>query len=146
MKHRTPPKPLSYDTAPKGTCRWCGRAIFDKKNQPRLRAHWHPECVDAYKLIFWPGVTRKAVWKRDKGVCNSCGHQCARKYNDVWHMDHIKPLIESLGDISFWKLPNLQTLCQPCHHAKTGAEATQRAAARAVLKEKKPTRKRKPKA
>lgn len=130
MDHRIPPKPTSYDSAPKGTCRWCNTPILGKTGKPNVRASWHPKCVNEYKLIHWPGVTRRAVFKRDRGVCASCGHQCARKGKDVWHMDHIKPLIESLGDLKFWKLPNLQTLCQRCHFAKTGREATARAEAR----------------
>jgi 5-methylcytosine-specific restriction endonuclease McrA len=51
-------------------------------------------------------------------------------------MDHIKPLIAANGDISYWQLPNLQTLCTPCHTAKTSQEATERAAKRKLLKEK----------
>lgn len=134
MKHRTPPKPPYFDSAPKGTCRWCNGDILKNTGERNTRANWHPKCVQEYKLIFWPAVTRRAVFKRDKGLCAKCGHQCARKYNDVWHLDHIKPLVESQGDISYWGLDNLQTLCQPCHKAKTGAEATARAAARKARK------------
>lgn len=130
MDHRKPPKPKSYDTAPKGTCRWCNKKIIGKNGKQSLRASWHPKCVTEYKLIHWPGVTRRAVFKRDRGICATCGHQCGRKGKDVWHMDHIKPLIESEGDLSYWKLGNLQTLCQRCHFAKTGREATARAEAR----------------
>lgn len=130
--HRTPPKPLSYDTADPGQCRWCGESILKADGSTNKRAKWHPKCVMEYKLIHWPKETRRAVYKRDKGVCAKCGHNCARKYSDVWHLDHIQPLIESQGNLDFWKLPNLQTLCQPCHHAKTGSEATERAARRRV--------------
>jgi 5-methylcytosine-specific restriction endonuclease McrA len=49
-------------------------------------------------------------------------------------MDHIRPLIESLGNIEFWRLSNLQTLCVKCHHAKTGREATARAESRRSIK------------
>lgn len=54
-------------------------------------------------------------------------------------MDHIKPLIEANGDINYWKMGNLQTLCKACHHKKTGEEATHRAEERKqarLLKEK----------
>ena len=105
--------------------------IFKKDGvTPNKRANWHPACVKEYKLIAWPNATRREVWKRDKGVCRTCGHQCARKGTDVWHLDHIKPLIEANGDLNFWKMGNLQTLCSSCHHSKTGREATARAAAR----------------
>lgn len=86
-------------------------------------------------MLFFVGETRKAVWSRDKGKCNKCGKQCARKGEDGWHMDHIKPLIEAHGDLSYWRLPNLQTLCQDCHTKKTSIEATERAAKRRALKE-----------
>jgi 5-methylcytosine-specific restriction endonuclease McrA len=49
-------------------------------------------------------------------------------------MDHIKPLIEAQGDLSFWQMGNLQTLCHPCHTAKTSSEATERAAKRRAAK------------
>lgn len=134
MEHRNPPKPAHYDTAPKGTCRWCGLPILNKKGELSTRAHWHPKCVNDYKLIHWPAVTRKAVFRRDRGLCKSCGHQCSKSGKDVWHMDHITPLIESQGDLKFWKLPNLQTLCQRCHTAKTSREATARAESRRQAK------------
>jgi 5-methylcytosine-specific restriction endonuclease McrA len=50
-------------------------------------------------------------------------------------MDHIKPLIEAQGNLDYWRLTNLQTLCHDCHKKKTGAEATARAVARKTLKE-----------
>lgn len=49
-------------------------------------------------------------------------------------MDHIKPLIESNGNLEYWKMGNLQTLCKSCHHKKTGEEATQRAEERKKAK------------
>lgn len=136
MKHRTPPKPKSYDTASKGTCRWCGNPILKKDGSVNTRAAWHPKCVQEYKLIFWPAVTRRAVWARDKGKCRSCG-VVSPKRGGHWHMDHIKPLIESHGDISFWKMPNLQTLCKSCHTKKTSQEATDRALKKKLEKEQK---------
>ena len=133
--HREPPKPPHYHNPLPGQCRWCGQLIFKADGQTlNKRANWHPACVKEYKLVAWPAVTRRAVFKRDKGVCIKCGHQCAKAGKDVWHLDHIKPLIEAAGDIKYWTLANLQTLCQPCHHAKTGSEATARAEARRAAK------------
>ena len=113
-----------------GTCRWCGTVVLAPNGSPSTRARWHAKCVAAYKLIHWPAVTRRAVKRRDKNVCAGCG-----KKSQKWQMDHIKPLIESNGDLRFWELDNLQTLCEPCHHAKTGQEATARAAVRRAEKE-----------
>jgi hypothetical protein len=129
-EYRKPPKPLHYDTAPKGECRYCGEPII-KNGKPNLRANWHPKCVEAYRLIHFPRDTRRAVWKRDKGLCASCGVLCPKK---AWDLDHRRPLIEAEGRIEFWELPNLQILCKPCHKAKTGAEATARAEARKAAK------------
>lgn len=42
-------------------------------------------------------------------------------------MDHIKPLIEANGNLDYWKMNNLQTLCRSCHTKKTSEEATKRA-------------------
>lgn len=86
-----------------------------------------------YTLLFWPGETRKAVWKRDKGICAECKKQCDKKGVNGWDLDHKIPLIEGDGSLSFWQMPNLQTLCKDCHKAKTGREATERAAKRRAL-------------
>ena len=135
VQHRVPPKPPHYHNPLPGQCRWCGQLIFKKDGTTlNKRANWHPACVKDYKLVAWPNVTRRAVYKRDNGVCKVCGHQCARKGADVWHLDHVKPLIEANGNIDYWKPGNLQTLCQTCHHAKTGTEATARAEARKQAK------------
>lgn len=79
-------------------------------------------------------TTRRAVWRRDKGKCACCGTVCPRKGTPKWHMDHIQPLIEAQGNLDFWRLTNLRTLCSECHKKKTGAEATARAAARRAAK------------
>lgn len=125
--HRIPPKPDWFETTPPGTCRWCNEEVgLTPKGKPS-KSRWHQTCLTEYKLIFWPGATRRAVWKRDTGRCAKCSHICEKKGIDGWHMDHIVPLIESNGDIKYWTLPNLQTLCKRCHAEKTSREATERA-------------------
>lgn len=133
--HRIPPKPPHFDTAPEGTCRWCNVEIgLTKKGKPS-KSRWHAGCVKEYKLLFWPATTRRAVWARDKGRCHECKTLCDKKGKNGWHMDHIVPLIEANGQLSFWQLGNLQTLCKVCHTAKTSQEATNRATQRRILKE-----------
>ncbi len=95
----------------------------------KTRANWHPACLKAYKAIYWPQETRREVWKRDKGQCARCPTRSS-SLRGAWHVDHIRPLIEAHGDLDYWRLPNLATLCHPCHHRKTGEEATARAAKR----------------
>ena len=130
--HRIPPKPVYYDTAPAGDCRYCGQPIYKKDGKINLRAGWHKDCVEEYKLIYWVKETRKAVWKRDRGHCAGCGTKCGLK---GWEMDHHKPLYEANGDITYWHLSNCTTKCHACHKAKTSKEATARAEARAIQKE-----------
>lgn len=133
--HRVPPKPPWFDTVPEGTCKWCNKQIgLTKKGQPS-KSRWHPTCVKEYKLLFWPTTTRRAVLKRDKGVCRGCGVQCSGKGATRWHMDHIQPLIEAQGNMDFWRLGNLQTLCTACHKEKTSREATERAEKRKLKRE-----------
>ena len=131
VSHRKPPLPEGWESPTPGTCKWCGLPIPDK-NGKKSRATWHEACVLAYKLIHWPSVTRRAVWRRDHGRCRSCGVICPR--GSHWHVDHIQPLIQANGDISFWKMPNLQTLCLACHNKKTSLESKARAKARADAK------------
>jgi hypothetical protein len=133
--HRTPPKPPYFDTVPEGTCRWCNQEVGLTPKGKVSKSRWHKACLIQYKLIHWPSSTRRAVFKRDRGVCCQCNTKCG-KNTIPWHMDHRLPLIESQGDINYWKLPNLQTLCSPCHITKTSQEATARAAKRKADKDK----------
>lgn len=133
-KHRIPPTPPHFETAPLGTCRWCNELIGNTARGKVSKARWHVKCVAVYKLLFWPTKTRQAVWRRDSGKCAGCGTICAKKGLPKWHMDHIKPLIEAKGDITYWQMGNLQTLCHPCHTTKTSAEATERAVKRRAAK------------
>lgn len=134
MTHRIPPKPPHFDTAPLGTCRWCNEVISNTKTGKVSKARWHAACIVPYKLIHWPSKTRQAVWRRDHGRCAKCGTICARKGKPTWHMDHIVPLVDCDGDIKYWLMPNLQSLCHPCHKIKTSLEATERAAKRRAAK------------
>lgn len=133
-EHRIPPKPSWFDTVPEGTCRWCGQGVGLTKTGRPSKSRWHSHCFDEYELLFWPSSTRKAVWKRDKGRCANCGTQCDKKGKNGWDLDHKTPLIEADGSLSFWQMPNLQTLCKVCHKAKTSREATERAARRKAEK------------
>jgi 5-methylcytosine-specific restriction endonuclease McrA len=63
------------------------------------------------KLAFPPAV-RRAILKRDKW-CAHCGERRATQ------ADHIKPVAEGGGNT----IENGQGLCDPCHDAKTAAEA-----------------------
>lgn len=137
-EHRKPSLP--FPNAEPGTCKWCGRDVGLTRSGRPSKATWHKKCYRAWKLHAWPSITRKAVWRRDKGICANCGEECAKNRNEArnsglseWHMDHVKPLVEAKGDISYWKLSNLQSLCDTCHKLKTSAEATSRALLRKMF-------------
>lgn len=75
---RTPPTAAVFALhlgRPKGHCRWCGKAI-ERDGILLTRSKWHDECVTEYKLLAWPAETRKAVAKRDRGICCDCGTDC----------------------------------------------------------------------
>lgn len=133
MRHRKPPKPATYNTAKLGSCRYCGGVTLDKNGNVRKRANWHEDCLEEYKTIHWPQHTREVVWKRDKGQCAKCPTKL-KSVRDSWDVDHRVPLIEAKGDIRYWKLENLDTLCLECHAAKTAQEATERAARKRAAK------------
>lgn len=132
--HRTPPKPPYYDTVPEGTCRWCNLEVGLTRTGRKSKSRWHTSCFEEYAILFFASTTRKAVWQRDKGKCASCGCQTDRKGQNGWQMDHIVPLIEANGDLQYWRLGNLQTLCKRCHTTKTSAEAAERARLRRLNK------------
>jgi len=146
--HRRPT--IEFSDAERGTCRWCGETILyregPKCGEVDRRRRWHPECVEAYDASD-PREARRALRKRDRGVCVECrldtkklarevkGKGRTRKLRErgfkprssLWEVDHIVPLVDG-GSFDF---ENLQTLCIPCHKRKTAEEARERARRRA---------------
>ena len=145
--HRRPE--IRFTDAPRGTCRWCGEAILHgegpKQGRVDYRRRWHPACVDEYNASD-PRELRRRIRKRDKGVCRACGLDTRKLSREVrgrgrrkrlrelgfkargslWELDHIVPLIDGGGH----EPENLQTLCVPCHLAKSAEENRLRAQAR----------------
>lgn len=140
--------PVSFTgQTPRGWCRWCGEQIFKKNEQPDRRRNWHPRCVEVYLIATSGQSARRAVFKRDAGRCAACGLDCHALEGQVWQAwrnrdeaevarltalhprlfvnrsywqaDHIEPVWKSHGELSFFLLENLQTLCLLCHKAKT---------------------------
>ena len=63
----------------KGACTWCGEPV------PRGRRSWCSQaCIDLFRERWWPGHIRRLAFKRDKGVCQQCGHdtQYWRRWRD----------------------------------------------------------------
>lgn len=89
------------------------------------------------------------VWERDQGICRCCGQDVTglgarertdllanrrlagidflRRWQHLWDADHIVEVVRGGGQCG---LDGLQTLCRPCHKAKTGRLASERAAER----------------
>ncbi len=64
-----------------------------------------------------PSVMRKVVLIRDKLTCRSCEERSPLAKD--FEIDHIKPLYESYGDLSYFSTENTQLLCIKCHKIKT---------------------------
>lgn len=144
MSHRRPAIPFS--DAPRGTCRWCGEPILhesgEKRGSPNRHRRWHPACVDVYNATD-PRELRRRVRRRDRGVCALCRvdtYALRRSFagrgmwarmraqgfvprRSLWELDHVLPLIDG----GTHALSNLQTLCVPCHRAKSAREQRERA-------------------
>lgn len=150
--HRKAPLPDSMKRpAVRGMCRWCGLPVLNGKQQSTKRT-WHPACVAAFKLIHWPAETRRVVFERDKGVCARCRKDTMAEKREreghwwkggmpngtgrLWQHDHIRPLLEANGDLSFWSLDNIQTLCTPCHIEKGKEDNARRREARQQMEPK----------
>lgn len=121
QEHRKPLLPDSVFSAPWGHCRWCSKPIYKEDGITiNPRRHWHKDCVHEYLIITDSKYAKRQVKKRDKGICAKCGKFC--RYRNEWDCDHIKPLIDSHGNIEYFGLSNLQTLCCDCHLLKTAQE------------------------
>jgi len=113
----------------KGTCRWCEAEL------PPRRAFCGETCRNEFQIRLSPSMARWFVFRRDKGVCASCGIKCdtpnpwrsASKTVKGWAADHIIPVWKGGGECG---LDNYQTLCESCHNVKSAAEAAERAAER----------------
>jgi 5-methylcytosine-specific restriction endonuclease McrA len=152
--HRRPE--IRFSDAPWGVCRWCGEEILvesgDKQGNVNRRRRWHQPCVDLYNASD-PQEARRRIRKRDRGRCAACGidtnkvrrelrkigrgrHRAMRERGykprkSFWELDHIVPLIDGGSHAD----ENLQSLCTPCHTAKTADEARARAARRSAAAE-----------
>lgn len=64
-----------------------------------------------------PSEARKHVFLRERGTCQGCGVISVLAMD--FEVDHIRPLFEADGDLSFYAPENLQLLCSSCHKTKT---------------------------
>lgn len=133
---------------PWGRSKWCSNECGDLaflKRYPRRSG----------------SVLRMILRQKDRGVCNSCGLDCGalekrleglKRYTEawkaavsyvnsqgfdygpgrratLWDADHVVALDEG----GSWHPDNAQTLCQPCHKAKTKTHAARKATRKRML-------------
>lgn len=60
--------PIKKDSQGRSLCRWCGVPVV-----PPKRTFCSKECVHEWKLRSSPQYVRQCLFKRDRGVCTSCG-------------------------------------------------------------------------
>jgi 5-methylcytosine-specific restriction enzyme A len=115
-----------------GVCARCGSTPDSRRRWQTNRATWTQSRYVAqwHWPPGWDGMAR-LTW--------------VHLHDPGWAADHIIPLWSvdrSAPDaFRFWTMANLQTLCLPCHAAKTAREAADRAAIRrGAARAKPPTR------
>lgn len=132
----------------------CNQALTGRQRR------WLPKHVDPILERFFiqkgdSSAIRKAVYRRDRGICAGCGCLCrradglgsefrGREWTHIttgpkapgwlpsWQADHIHPVAHGGGGCG---LENFQLLCDNCHKAKTAAQAAQKARRRIVQDE-----------
>jgi len=53
---------------PKGQCTWCGKPVMSSR-----RTWCSGECIAQWDVLASTTVARHMTWRRDNGVCASCG-------------------------------------------------------------------------
>lgn len=59
----------------RGKCQWCGKPVDDDG-----RIYWHFDCHVEFSIIIFPDAARRAVEKRDHGICVDCGEDWSERY------------------------------------------------------------------
>ncbi|MDE2141905.1 MAG: HNH endonuclease [Elusimicrobia bacterium] len=94
---------------PSAGCKWCGKPL-----PPRRRTWCGGRCAAAFWNNHWWPRARRAVRRRDKYRCVTCGKTGKLEVN------HRIPCRGAHGILSCaHHLDNLEMLCVPCHRAHT---------------------------
>jgi len=91
---------------------WLHHPEFSDKDHPNWKGGSTPERQAFYSTQQWADAV-KAVWARDKAICQRCGkNHNAENSRGNFHIHHIVSFqVESLRD----EPSNLILLCKPCH-------------------------------
>jgi 5-methylcytosine-specific restriction endonuclease McrA len=72
---------------------------------------------------------------RKMAVASQSAHYGFPKGDSWWQHDHRRPLVEANGDLSYWQLDNIQTLCTACHIVKGREDNARRRLMKAQLQQ-----------
>lgn len=139
MKRRAPKQ--QKDALGRRLCRQCQHPV------PRgRRSYCTKKCATEFEIAYFPSMTRRHVYRRDKGVCAKCGCDTdfirriilrLRRLVDwnaaralavelgfdgvihagtFWQADHVKEVARGGWGMG---LENFRTLCTPCHKEET---------------------------
>jgi 5-methylcytosine-specific restriction endonuclease McrA len=90
------------------SCVECGQALRSRRTPYCSRGcRWR-----FHGRFFWDAA-RRVVLRRDHYTCQACGIRARKSSLDV---DHIQEIAVGGAPLDY---SNLQTLCRPCHRAKT---------------------------
>lgn len=103
--HRRPPPYPYQGPLRRGQCKFCGEMIlpastkrgralgYHERRHPE-RCQWHLECLEVYQIATSSEAARRAVLKRDKGICQLCGTDTLRLVSrpgiiyEPWWLEH----------------------------------------------------------
>ncbi len=91
-------------------CVECGNGLAS----PRA-VYCSPRCRRLHHARYFWDAARRAVLRRDGYRCRACGRRLRARELDV---DHVRELVRGGSPLD---PGNLQSLCRPCHRAKTVA-------------------------
>lgn len=97
----------------KGICKQCGLDAHTLRSQLMRR-------------VRKEGIVSVYDWSVAHGF-TGCVSLSRRRVFKLWQADHIRPVAQGGG---LCGLENIQTLCVPCHRARTAKQATARATTR----------------
>ncbi|MCI4362987.1 MAG: HNH endonuclease [Thermoplasmata archaeon] len=103
------------------SCVECGQALRSRRTPYCSRGcRWR-----FHGRYFWDAA-RRVVLRRDHYTCQACGLRSRKSALDV---DHIREIAVGGAPLDY---DNLQTLCRPCHRAKTSRFLRDRRGSRAA--------------
>lgn len=123
----------------KGICARCGRdavAWARSRHEIHRLDQWfiRQEALRLFGPMGWHWSNEAAeAWHRQQLKTFEAHYRLQGSgHSDGWQHDHIRPLMEANGDISFWHLSNIQTLCSACHVQKGREDNARRRAAKVL--------------